>query len=150
MGFWKKISDFLFGELIIIQDDVFGEMIDMGAAFECQKLFLATGKKILLHVEKVDGHVSEKQKNFVSSLDKNYDQFILKIKPILEKKIKEWIANFHIQNFKNEFILEFLSLPKMEDELFEWEIAFYADNDLQHSCLLTIKGNQVINIHIDG
>ncbi|GEM_PF-7083508 len=150
MGFWKKISDFLFGELIIIQDDVFGEMIDMGAAFECQKLFLATGKEIVLHIEKVDGHVSEKQKNFVSSLDKNYDQFILKIKPILEKKIKEWIANFHIQNFKNEFILEFLSLPKMEDELFEWEIAFYADNDLQHSCLLTIKGNQVININIDG
>jgi len=149
-NFLKKIRELLFGKTIIIKDDFFGDMTDAGDYYECRRVFKPTGKIVEIGLEKKNTNSNEKQIIFFTWLENNYDLLIEKISPSIEKEVAEWIPNYQIRNFKKEFILEYLYIPKCDDEIFEWEISFYADNELQHWCSLNIRGTEVKNIMIDG
>lgn len=146
----KKIGEFLFGKIILVQDSFFGEMADVGSYYECRKSFKPTGKIVEIGLEKKDLKPDEKQINFFKWIEDNYDFIIQKIGPSIEAKVAEWIPNYQIQNFKKEFILEYLYIPKCDKEIFDWQISFYADNELQHWCSLDMKGMEVKDILIDG
>ncbi|MFT4759944.1 MAG: hypothetical protein ACI9XO_000292 [Paraglaciecola sp.] len=49
-----------------------------------------------------------------------------------------------------EFILKHLLIPSCEQAAFEWEISFFANNEIQHWCHFTMKGLKVKSLHIDG
>ncbi|MEM1120453.1 MAG: hypothetical protein AAGJ18_08370 [Bacteroidota bacterium] len=150
MSFWRKLSKFIFGEIPSIEDDFFGIMLECGSYYECQKLFRPTEKVIVLHVDNVNGGVSDRQKEFFLNLEENYDQLVSDISPAIEKRVSEWIKGFKIKDFKSEFTLEFITIPKLENDAIKWNIAFYANNDLQHSCSIDMEDGKVTHIQIDG
>ena len=78
----------------------------------------------------------EKQITFFDWLETNYDFFIKKISPAIEKIVAKWIKYYQIQDFKQEFMLEYIYIPRCEKAPFEWVIVFYAKNELQHTCTL--------------
>lgn len=146
----QKIIEFIFGKTIIMQNDFFGEMADAGGSYECRRIFKPTGKVVEIGLEKKETTPDEKQVNFFIWLEDNYELVIQKVSPTLKKEIIKFLPKYHIKNFKEEFILEYLYIPKCDTEVFDWRISFYADNDLQHSCALEMKGLEVKSIHIDG
>ena len=135
----SRIGEFLFGKTIIIKNPFFGEMTDAGDYYECRRFFKPMGKVVEIGLAKKEKEPDKKQINFFNWIEENYDVIIQKISTPLEKQITKWIPNYKIQNFKKEFILEYLFIPKCETELVEWQISFYAENELQHHCFLEMK-----------
>ena len=146
----KKMGEFIFGKTIVVQNSFFGEMIDAGDIYECRKLFNPIGKEVEIGLVKKEIEPDEKQIDFFKWIENNYGLIVQKVSPIIEKRVAEWVPNYQIKNFEKEFILEYLFIPKCENEIFEWQISFYADNELQHSCSLDMKGLEVIQILIEG
>ena len=146
----QKIGEFFFGETIVVQHSFFGEIIDVGDYYECRKLFKPIGKVVDIGLEKKAIVSDEKQINFFNWIEDNYELIIRRISPFIEKSVAECITNYRIKDFKKEFILEYLYIPKCDEALFNWRICFYADNELQHSCSLEMKGLIVKHLLIDG
>lgn len=146
----KRIGEFFWGETIIVTCDFFGEMVDAVDYYECKKMFKPTKKIVELGLEKVEPEFKEKQIDFFRWLEDNYELIIKSVSPSIEKRIVKRIPNYRIQNFKKEFILEYFYIPKCDDKTFDWNITFYADNELQHWCSLDMVGTKVKQILIDG
>lgn len=146
----SKIGEFIFGKIIKVQNDFFGEMTDAGDYYECRKVFKPTGKVIEIGLEKKGQEPDKKQKMFFTWIEDNYDLLIKKVSPTIEEQIRKWIPNYRIQDFRKEFMLEYLYIPKCDEEIFDWQISFYADNELQHWCSLDMKGLDVKHLLIDG
>ncbi|MEM9837389.1 MAG: hypothetical protein AAF828_12850 [Bacteroidota bacterium] len=145
-----KFLEFLFGKPTIVSDPFFGEMVDAGDYYECERLFTPIGDTVEIFLTKKENGPDEKQINFFLRLEENYDLFIQRISPSMEEAIQEWIPKFRIQNFKQEFSFKSLSIPKCDESVSKWELSFYARNDLRHYCELTMEGMEVKAIHIDG
>jgi hypothetical protein len=150
MEFLKKITEFVFGKQIIVEHSFFGKMIDAGDYYECRRMFRPTGTMVEIGLSKTAIEGDKKQVEFFHWLEDNFDLVIEKITPTLLTKLNTWIPNFRIYDFKKEFILEYLRIPSCEQTVFEWEISFYANNEIQHSCHFTMEGLSVKNLHIDG
>ena len=150
MSLFKKITDFLFGKTIVINDPFFGEMTDAGSYYECKKLFKPTGKIVEIGLEKKDTPPDDLQINFFYWIENNYETIIENIKPKLQNELANWPAEININNFDQEFRLEYLYIPKCDKEVFDWKITFYGEKELHHWCTLEMHGFQVISLLIDG
>lgn len=147
---FQRIKDFIFGEIVVVQNDFFGDMIDAGDYYECRRIFEPTGKVVEIGLEKNEKESVENQMNFFKWIECNYELIIQKVSPVIEERVAGWITNYQIQNFKKEFILEYLYIPKCDEKIFDWQISFYANNELQHWCSLDMNGLEVKQILIDG
>ena len=150
MHILRKMKEKIFGKTIIVQDSFFGKLVDVGSYYECKKYFKSIAKEVEIGLEKTIEEKKEEQIKFFQWLENNYDLIIEKISPIIENEIIEWFPDYRIKNFKKEFILEYFFIPKCDSEIFEWQISFWAENELQHWCTLEMKGLEVKSILIDG
>ena len=150
MGFFTKILDFIFGKPAIIQDPFFGKMTDADDYYECRRMFQPTGTILEIGLTKKTMLPDEKQINFFHWVEDNFDLIIEKISPALEKRIAAWLGDYEITNFKKEFVLEYLFIPKCDEAIIDWQISFYATNELKHWCTIEMKGLAVKSIMIDG
>ncbi len=146
----NRISEYVWGKTIIVEDEFFGKMTDAKTYYECKKTFGPTGEFVEIGLEKKDLLPDKKQIDFFRWIENNYDLLIKIVSPHLEKIIIEWIPEYQITDFKNEFTLEYLYIPKCEEEIKDWRLSFYANNEFQHWCSIEMKGLKVENILIDG
>lgn len=150
MNFIEKIGAFLFGKTIKVNDPFFGVMIDADTHYECRRFFGPTNKVVEIGLEKKGIESDQNQRDFFGWIEENFDLIVENISPLVEAEIVESISDFRIRNFNTEFILEYLYIPKCEVDIFEWEIVFYADNELQHSCTIDMYGLEGYKVLIDG
>lgn len=150
MSIFNKIIEFFFGKPKIVEHTFFGEMTDIDTYFECRRIFEPTNKMVEIGLEKKDPHEDDKQVMFFHWIEENYGLIIEKITPKLEERIAKRIPGYQIENFKVEFELEYIWIPNCEVKIPEWQISFYANNELQHSCSIEMKGLEAKNIMIDG
>jgi len=150
MSFLKKITEKLFGKPLLVQSPFFGEMIDAESYFECEKYFKPIAREVEIGLEKTLAGGEDRQVDFFNWLENNYDAVIEKISQPIEEKIIEWIPDYRIKDFKKEFKLEYLFIPKCDSAIFDWQISFWAENELQHWCSLEMNGLEVKFILIDG
>ena len=133
-----------------ISNDFFGEMIDAGNYYECRKLFRPIGKVVEIGLEKKEQGPDEKQKKFFNWIENNYDLLIEKVSPSIERRVQDWLSNYEVKDFQSEYTLEYLYIPRCDEGVFDWQISFYVENELQHWCSLEMRGLEVIEILIDG
>ena len=150
MGFLTKLVELIFGKIEKIQHPFFGEMIDAGNYYECRRKFKSINEIVEIGLEKGNSDSDQNQIEFFNWLDNNYEELIDKISPILENKIKEMIPEYKIDDFKKNFRLAYLYIPKCEEKPFQWKIGFDEINELQHYCFITMNELDVLKIHIDG
>ncbi len=146
----SKIEELIFGKLVRIKDGFFGEMIDTGEYYECKRIFQPTAKVVEIGLEKKRSGTDEKQENFFNWIENNYDLIIKKVSPSIEKQIQNWILNYEIKNFREEYTLEYLYIPKCDEKIIDWKISFYGEKELKHWCSLDMRGLEVRGILIEG
>lgn len=146
----SKIIEFFFGKPEIIQDAFFGQMVEAGDYYECKRFFRPTQQEVELGVTKRADHDLLPQQAFFIWLEDHYEQIVEHIKPPLQEKIRAWMPDYQYQNFQEEFELEYFFIPAGEGPDQEWELTFFAKNELQHWCSIKMKGMAVQHILIDG
>lgn len=144
-----KVITFLFGKPKIEISPYFGKMVDAGDYYECLKAFKHCSKVLDIGLAKTEEKFLKDQIDFYNWIEDNYDELIIKMAIPLENSIQELIPDFKIYSFKEEFIIDYLYIPKCDRLEYEWKISFYANNDLQHGCLIELIGEEVINISIE-
>ena len=150
------IFDFLFGKKHRIDDDFFGSMIQMTFKdnsknyYECNISFQPITTEIELGIEGNENGPIQIQKDFFSSIEKNYDKITASITPIIEDEFKNWKEDFKIIDFKKEFKPVYMFLPSCANKSVTWEIAFESDHDLNHQFTVTMNDLLALKVSIDG
>jgi len=150
MSFFKKILKSIFGESQKVKDDLFGEMNDTGDCFECMRKFASSKKEVEIIIDYEGEGITGKQKEFFLKIENVYEDLCLKFNTYIEEAAKEWMPDYITKDFQKEFDLEFIRIPLCKKEPYKWTIAFYADNEIAHTCTFTMKGMEIIDLMIDG
>jgi len=146
----------LFKKPVKIQDDLFGEMRSMDFKdksknyFEGKGYFAPTQSKTDLLIDADIEGPTTAQKEFFIDLQNNFDQYIQKIKPLIEDEFRNWKDNFEIQDFNKEFTLVHLTIPRMEVTPLKWEMAFTTIHDANHHVTIDFTDKEPTGILIDG
>jgi hypothetical protein len=146
----------LFKKPIKIQDDIFGELrfIDSKDSsknyFEGKGFFTPTQNdtEFLIKAD-IEGPTST-QKEFYNELQNNFEQYIQKIKPLIEDEFRNWKENFEIKDFNKEFSLVCLTIPRIEIKPLIWDMAFTTIHDKDHHVTIDFIDRDPNGILIDG
>jgi len=151
------IFGFIFGKTIKIDDSFFGKMtfVEFKKSpkknyFECGRIFRPIENKIEIGVEGDITGPTELQKDFFRQIERNYKKIISSVQPMIENEFRNWKKNFEIKDFLSEFKAVYLFLPRCEEEVKIWEIAFETEHDLNHTITMTMSDFKATEILIDG
>lgn len=151
------ILDFLFGKTRIINDSFWGKMIYDGnnsyhieGSFECVKHFQPINDDIEIVLPAPKKGPSISQKDFFKQIEKNYEQIITKVIPLIEEEFRKWKTDFKIYNFKKEFIPVFIQLPNCQNTSVLWELSFDCTIDSDHTIAVKMCDFDPKEIHIEG
>jgi len=151
------IFDFVFGKTIKINDEFFGNMIFSELKknpeknyFECRRHFKPTDEIIEIGIEGNVTGPTELQKGFFKKIESDYEKVISSIKPMIEHEFQNWKEDFKIIDFRKEFKAVYLFLPRCENDLKVWKIAFESEHDLNHTITMTMSDFNATEILIDG
>ena len=151
MDILNTIKEFFFGKGVRIEDSFFGEITDTGDTFEFERYFKNTKQKVELILEKNGNEVTLNQVAFYKKIENDYKYLVENMIPLIEKELDGWIENYDLKyNFKKDFRLECIHIPKCDEEIIRWEISYWMNNDAQHWCTLEMKNFEVNSIIIDG
>ncbi|MCG2616723.1 hypothetical protein LZZ85_20660 [Terrimonas sp. NA20] len=140
----KKIEDEFFGTLTLIKPG------DPSKAFLSGAGYFAPAEKEIEHlIEASEQGPSQSQRDFYLDLQRNYDQYLLKIIPRLEEEFRKYEENFSIKNFREEFSLDSLTVPRITRETPDWEISFTTIHD-GHVFTIQMTGDAPGDITLDG
>jgi len=89
------------------------------------------------------------QKDFYRSLEQRYDQLKSTLIPHLNKELTDWYAGRSIEDFDQEFDLEHLEIPSMEDQPVKWSICYVAKK-IHHWATIDLIDFEPVQIQIDG
>jgi hypothetical protein len=146
----------LFKKPIKIHDDLFGELrfIDFKDSsknyFEGKGFFPPTQSdtEFLIQAD-IEGPTSA-QKEFYNELQNNFEQYIQKMKPLIEDEFRNWKENFEIKEFNKEFTLVCLTIPKLDHNPLIWDMAFTTIHDKNHHVTIDFIDKYPNGILIDG
>ncbi len=151
------IFDFIFGKTIKIDDEFFGNMIFSEFKknpeknyFECRRHFKPTDEIIEIGIKGNVTGPTELQKDFFRKIEADYDKIISSVRPMIENEFQNWKEDFKIIDFRKEFKAVYLFLPRCENDLKIWEIAFESEHDLNHTITMTMNDFNATEILIDG
>ena len=146
----------LFKKPTKIQDDFFGELrfIDFRDSaknyFEGKGFFAPTqGETEFLIQANIEGPTTA-QKEFYNDLQNNFEHYIEKIKPLIEDEFRNWKEDFEIKDFKKEFTLVCLTIPRLEIRPLIWDMAFTTIHDKNHHVTIDFIDSEPNGILIDG
>jgi hypothetical protein len=129
-----------------IDNEYFGKMLFIGSKipsvsdyFECRRHFNPIDDIIEIGIEADISGPTEKQIEFYKSIEHNYTLIIKGIIPLIEAEFKNWMRDFKILDFSNEFDPVYLKLPRCETNPFKWEIVFETIHDSNHTITLTMN-----------
>ena len=146
----------LFKKPIIIQDDFFGALRFMDFKdsskdyFEGKGHFIPTNSETEYLIQADDKGPTDEQKQFYRDLQDNFQQYLEKIKPLIEDEFRNWKEEFEIKDFNKEFTLVCITIPRHDSSPLKWDMAFTTIHDLNHQVTIDFVDKEPISILIDG
>jgi hypothetical protein len=80
----------------------------------------------------------------------SYDDLISKIIPLIEDEFKNWKDDFKIKDFKKEFKLVAVTIPRLNANATSWDMSFETIHDDNHQVTVDFKDFEPEGILIDG
>jgi hypothetical protein len=93
---------------------------------------------------------TESQRAFYQNLQTNFDKFANKMKRLIEDEFRNWQPDFEISDFRKEFTLVCISIPRLDAAPVRWELAFNTIHDRNHLVTIDFVGDEPQGILIDG
>jgi hypothetical protein len=150
MGFFN-----LFKKATIINDGFFGPLrywrSKSGISyFSGSVYFSPKGKKADIIVEADAEQPTGEQHQFYRELESNFPKYAEKIKPLIEEEFRNWKEDFEIRDFVSEFELSCLTIPRLNNTPFRWDISFTTIHDKNHLFTISFVNYEPEHVHIDG
>ncbi len=152
-----RILNFLFKKPTKFQHHFFGAMEFTenkkdpdNSHYECKYFFITTDKPTILEIAGNSNGPTEKQVEFIKSIQQNYVTISTEMIELIESEFRNWKEDFTIKDFQKEFEVIHLYLPKCESNPIVWEISFETEHDRNHIITLTMAGFEAKEILIDG
>lgn len=146
----------LFKKPTKIQDDFFGllRFIDSRDSsrtyFEGKGFFSPTQNETELLIQADTQGPTAAQREFYNKLQNNFEQYIQKIKPLIEDEFRNWKEDFEIKDFKKEFTLVCLTIPRLDNKPLIWDMVFTTVFDANHHVTIDFINEEPNGILIDG
>lgn len=145
MGFFN-----LFRKPLKIEDDVFGVMTAVDKnSFECHSFFMPESRVIGVCLDVIGATPSVAQKEFYRNIQSKYEQLKEMLIPVLNEELYDWYDGRSIQDFNEEFELESISVPVMEDGPVAWTITYVA-KQINHWATIELLDFTATGVVIDG
>ncbi len=150
MGFFD-----LFKKPVTLQDSFFGQLHWMGSKDPSKKYFIGSGmfaptkETIEYIIEAEASGPTTAQHEFYQYIQTNYDALIEKAIPLIEKEFRQDMEEFKIRNFKKEFKVSSLTIPRLERTPLDWDMSFESIGDEKHFFLIDFKDFEPIQIHVE-
>jgi hypothetical protein len=151
MGFFNffksppPVQDPLFGPLRYIKGTK-----QTSGYFEGRGLFNPTGNTIEYLIDSDETGPSEAQREFYRTLQAEFTHYIVRIEPLIIDEFRNWLPDFVIHDFTQEFTLLAVTIPHLDISPVEWDLWFSTVHDLNHQITVSFQDKQPIHIHIDG
>jgi hypothetical protein len=146
----------LFNKPQTIKDDFFGTLTHMtfkdstNNYFEGKGKFRPTGDEIEYFVGSDFSGPTTEQKHFYNKVQDCYDELISKITPLIEDEFKNWKEDFKINDFKREFKLVAVTIPRPNPHATIWDMSFETIHDDNHQVTVNFKDFEPDGVLIDG
>ena len=146
----------LFKKPQTIQDDFFGTLTFMSFKdstknyFEGKGKFKPTGDTIEYFVSGDLTGPTNDQREFYNKLQDTYDEITSKVTPLIEDEFKNWKDDFKIKDFKKEFKLVAVTIPRLQTKPTTWNMSFETIHDDNHQITVDFKDLEPDGIVIDG
>ena len=150
MGFFSS------NKKVIVPDPVFGPLRYMSSKdsskgyFSGKVFFSPTASDTDVLIQAEPSGPTEPQRTFYQNLQTNFDQYAAKMKPLIEDEFRNWQPEFEIKDFRKEFTLVCISIPRLDNAPVHWELAFNTIHDRNHTVTIDFQGDEPKNILIDG
>jgi hypothetical protein len=146
----------LFKKPQTIQDDCFGTLTFMSFKdtsknyFEGKGKFKPTGDEIEYFIDGEFSGPTAEQRNFYNKVQDSYGEIISKIIPLIEDEFKNWKDDFKIKDFKKEFKLVAVTIPRLNSGPANWDMSFETIHDDNHQITIDFKDFDPEGVLIDG
>ena len=140
----------------ILENEFFGRLTFMKmkdpskSYFEGTGLFKPTGEEIDYLIDADATGPTIEQHDFYTNIQNTYDEIILKVSPVIEKEFKNWKEDFQINDFKKEFKLVGLTIPRQPNPNFSWDMSFDSVHDEEHQFTIDFDKFEPVGVSIDG
>lgn len=145
----------LFKKPVTIQDPIFGTLQWMGSKDASKKYFIGSGmfaptKETIEYVIEADASgPTTAQREFYQYIQTNYDVLTEKAIPLIEKEYRQDMEEFKISNFKKEFKISSLTIPRLERTPLDWDMSFESIADENYFFLIDFKDFEPIQVHVE-
>lgn len=112
-------------------------------------LFLLNVKLNILIQADSEGPTAE-QRQFYTHLQNNFEQYIQKMKPLIEDEFSNWKEDFEIKDFDKEFTLVCVTIPRSDTKPLIWDMAFTTIHDENHDVTIDFIDHEPNGLLIDG
>lgn len=141
----EAFEDAFFGKL------TFMKMKDPSKSyFEGYGLFKPTGEEIDYSIDADATGPTIEQQQFYTLIQNTYDDIVLKVSPVIEQEFKNWKEGFEIKDFKEEFNLVGLTIPRQPNSNFSWDMSFDSVHDVEHQFTVYFEQFEPVGVSIDG
>lgn len=146
----------IFKKTQTIQDDFFGSLRYTTFRdatknyFEGRGNFEPIGDEIEYFISADLNGPTIDQRDFYKKIEDLYGEIIVKITPLIEEEFKNWKQDFKIKDFKKEFKVVALTVPRLNSLPITWNISFETIHDDNHQVMIDFKDFEPCEILIDG
>ncbi|QHS58221.1 hypothetical protein [Chitinophaga agri] len=150
------LFSFLFKKPPVIQDDLFGALrvVDEGKdgyyMFEGNTFFGPANGEIGILIGSFSPTPTLSQKKFFTTLQQQYDRYVPHMQTRIESEFRKWKQHFTVQDFKAEFIPDFLDIPAFDTIDDVWSLSFTTIHDGNHTLTFRFRNNEITEMHVDG
>lgn len=139
-----------------LQDDFFGPLTFMSFKdstknyYEGKGKFKPTGEQIEYFIEADLSGPTTEQRYFYGKLQESYDDLASQIGPLIENELRNWNEDFKIRDFRKEFKVVAVTIPRLDSSPSTWDMSFETIHDNNHQIVVEFKDFQPERILIDG
>lgn len=145
----------LFKKPTTIQDPFFGPLrwvTNKDASKNCyegNRMFGPINETVEFFIQCDLSGPTSAQREFYQHLQTNYDVLIEKAIPLIEKEFRNDIEGFKILNFRKEFIITLLNIPRLEKTPFFWDASFESIGDKNYFFTIDFKDFDPIQVYVE-
>jgi hypothetical protein len=150
MNFIEKLTNLVFGKIYEFEHPFWGVLKDAGNSFEGKKKIESVQLNITFHLPKVSTAQQQKQIEFFRTFDENYSAFRQLFIAAMRREIEYMKLDNVVGDFDQDYELDFMDLPTCAERPFEWEISYYESKDFHHWFTFFVRGNEVVDVMMDG
>ena len=154
---WQKLKEMILGKAPIeVDHEYFGRILFMGedmpaddGYWEAQKSINESKEPISLIINAPLSGPTEAQVAFCQRMLSDLDALFFRCWPIFEPDFQQWTDKEFSGNWKDDFELMSIEIPKDADEKNDWTVGYYVDAAKHYFTARFVEGKPGYN-EIDG